>query len=1038
MNKYKIASLLVLLSILLSCDKYDLVRVNTHDPKSPNYKADPPELTTTTASAITSSTALMGGKITSDGGASVTARGVVWSTTNNPVVTLTTKTQDGTGTGTFVSSLTGLASNTNYYARAYATNSSGTGYGSVVTFRTLVVLVPPSLTTTAVTSIGLTKAVSGGNISSDGGASVTARGVCWSTTADPTVALTTKTTDSLGVGIFTSKLSVLTAGTTYHVRAYATNSVSTSYGSDLTFTTLTVAAVPTITTTAVAGIAMTTAVGGGNITFDGGADVTARGVCWSTTADPTVALTSKTSDGTGTGTFSSNITGLTAGTTYHIRAYATNSSGTGYGNDLTFTTSAVAVVPTLTTDAISNLTNTSLTSGGNVLTDGDSPVTARGVCWSTTANPTVSLTTKTIDGNGTGVFTSSVTNLTANTLYHIRAYATNGVGTAYGQDITVTTKATASVPSVTTTSVSGITFTLAISGGNITSDGGATVSARGVCWSTSANPTVPSATRTFDGSGTGIFTSNITGLTAGTTYHVRAYATNSAGTAYGTDLTFLTQAAVVPTITTNAVTNATGTSASSGGNITSDGGATVSLRGICWGTTLNPTIADSKTENGTGTGSFTSNITGLTMGTSYHLRAYATNSVGTAYGQDILFTTPVLATLTTTEATSITIITANGGGTITSDGGATVTERGICWSKSPNIPTTDSTKASSGTGTGLFMIGMTKLEGSTTYNVRAYAINSAGTSYGNNISFITSPPLVPTLTTTEVLSVTLTTASSGGNITDNGGGKVTARGVCWSTTTSPTVALAKTTDGTGSGIFSSAISLLSANTVYYVRAYATNMTGTGYGPEVLFKTSYSTLPDADGNSYFTVVIGTQIWTRENLKTTKYRDGTPIPNVSDNNTWSSLPTGAYCWDNNDIANKNIYGALYNWIAITDSKGLCPTGWHVPTDGEWTTLTTYLGGTSVAGGKLKEAGNTHWYSNSGATNESGFTALPGGYRYSSGGYSYPGSYGYWWSATENISNVTNGYYRLIYYYNASIYGSDISKASGLSVRCIKDPK
>jgi uncharacterized protein (TIGR02145 family) len=502
-------------------------------------------------------------------------------------------------------------------------------------------------------------------------------------------------------------------------------------------------------------------------------------------------------------------------------------------------------------------------------------------------------------------------------------------------------------------------------------------------------------------------------------------------------MTFSSQAAVVPTITTNAVTNITGTSASSGGNITSDGGATVTLRGICWGTSLNPTTADSKTNVGTGTGNFIGSISGLTVGNTYHVRAFATNSVGTAYGQDISFSTPVLATLTTTDATSITIITAMSGGTITSDGGANVTERGICWCKSPNNPTTDSTKASSGTGTGSFIISMTKLEGSTTYNVRAYAINPAGIAYGNSISFITSPPLVPTLTTTEVLSVTLTTASSGGNITDNGGGKVTARGVCWSTTTGPTVALAKTTDGTGSGIFSSAISLLSANTVYYVRAYATNMTGTGYGPEVLFKTSYSTLPDADGNSYFTVVIGTQIWTRENLKTTKYRDGTPIPNVSDNNTWSSLPTGAYCWDNNDIANKNIYGALYNWIAITDSKGLCPTGWHVPTDGEWTTLTTYLGGTSVAGGKLKEAGNTHWYSNSGATNESGFTALPGGYRYSSGGYSYPGSYGYWWSATENISNVTNGYYRLIYYYNASIYGSDISKASGLSVRCIKDP-
>ena len=171
----------------------------------------------------------------------------------------------------------------------------------------MVKITAPVLTTTTAYSIGLTNAYSGGNISSDGGAAVTARGVCWSKIINPTIALNTKTTDSVGTGIFTSKLTPLTLGTLYHVRAYATNSIGTSYGSDLTFTTLTAATTPTLTTTAVSSIAMTKALSGGTISFDGGANITGRGICWSTTANPTIDLTTKTIDGSGTGTFIKNM-----------------------------------------------------------------------------------------------------------------------------------------------------------------------------------------------------------------------------------------------------------------------------------------------------------------------------------------------------------------------------------------------------------------------------------------------------------------------------------------------------------------------------------------------------------------------------------------------------------------------------------------------------------------------------------------------------------------------------------------------------------
>jgi len=197
---------------------------------------------------------------------------------------------------------------------------------------------------------------------------------------------------------------------------------------------LPVPTLPVLTTASITSIGDTSASGGGNITSDGGAAITVRGVCWSTTPGPTTALGTKTADGTGSGTFTSSVTGLTENTEYFIRAYATNSVGTAYGNELNFTTTDQITLAGLTTAAISLIGQTIATGGGNISSDGGSPVTSRGVCWSTTINPTASLDTKTIDGTGTGAFTSSITGLSANTTYYVRAYATNSAGTSYGDE----------------------------------------------------------------------------------------------------------------------------------------------------------------------------------------------------------------------------------------------------------------------------------------------------------------------------------------------------------------------------------------------------------------------------------------------------------------------------------------------------------------------------------------------------------------------------------------------------------------------------
>ena len=289
---------------------------------------------------------------------------------------------------------------------------------------------------------------------------------------------------------------------------------------------------------------------------------------------------------------------------------------------------------TITTIPVSDITATSAKCGGIVNNSGNAAVTARGICWSTSHNPTIN-GRHTTDGSGTGNFTSTMTGLSPNTAYFVRAYATNSAGTSYGNERGFTTSPPG-LPTVTTSSVSNITTSSATCGGSVTNNGGATVTARGICWSTSHNPTTISS-HTTNGSGTGAFTGSITGLSENTTYYVRAYATNSAGTAYGAERTFTTL--TLPTVTTSAVSNITTNSATCGGTVTNSGNATVTARGVCWSTSHNPTISNIHTTNGSGTGTFTSSITGLSANTTYYLRAYAKNSAGTAYGEERSFTT---------------------------------------------------------------------------------------------------------------------------------------------------------------------------------------------------------------------------------------------------------------------------------------------------------------------------------------------------------------------------------------------------------------
>ncbi|MCX6309302.1 MAG: hypothetical protein NTY32_10900, partial [Bacteroidia bacterium] len=263
----------------------------------------------------------------------------------------------------------------------------------------------------------------------------------------------------------------------------------------------------------------------------------------------------------------------------------------------------------------------------------------------------------------------------------------------------------------------------------------------------------------------------------------------------------------------------------------------------------------------------------------------------------------------------------------------------------------------------------------------------------------------------------------------------------------------KTTDGTTSGSFTSSLTGLSPGVTYYVRAYATNSVGTAYGNQVSFTTmaSSGTVADIDGNLYNTVAIGTQVWMVENLKTTKYNDGKAIPLVTDDAAWGDLSTPAYCFYNNDAANKTIYGALYNWYTVNTGK-LAPAGWHVPTDAEWTTLENNLivngynyDGTTT-GNKIATslAATILWntYTTVGTigndlikNNTSGFTALPGGYRNYNSSFYFIGYYGYWWSSSVENS-TTYAWPRYLYYNFAFLGRSSYPLIYGFSVRCVKD--
>ena len=995
-----------------------------------------PTVTTNTISSITTTSATCGGNVTSGGGTAVTSRGLCWSTLQNPTVS-NSHTTNGSGTGSFTSSLTNLVENTTYYVRAYATNSAGTAYGQEVSFTT------ETGSSTGQSCLG-TPTVTDyeGNIYY----TVQIGNQCWmrenlrtthySNGTSIALGSTFSSTDSYCYYPNNDQSNVSTYGYLYNWKA-AMGDLSSSSANP----------------SGVQGICPT----GWHVPSD--AEWTQltdyvksqnQYVCGSSTNNIAKALASTTgwSSSTdncavGNDPSANNATGFSALPAGFYRGYyddfgqiaefwsATDDGDWAYSRILFINVAYVswnnflkdrglsvrcvrdnsgggtAFLPTVTTNTVSSITTTSATCGGNVISDGGTTVTARGVCWSTSQNPTVS-NSHTTNGSGTGSFISSLTGLTANTTYYVRAYATNSAGTAYGNEVSFTTTNGG-------TSQDGQPCPGAVTVTDIDNNTYNTVQIGNQCWMKENLRT------THYSNGTSIALGSSTSTTTAYRYYPNNDQSNVS--TYG----YLYNWKAVMGGSSSSSVNPSG------------------VQGICPTGWHVPSDAE------------WTQLTNYVSSQSQYVCGSSTDNIAKA-----------LASITGWEESNETCTVGNSPSANNATGFSALPAGIYFIAYGVFGQTAYFWSATEDDGNLAYFRGLSYIF---TYVSRNYLNKDVGFSVrcvrdnsGGGTAFL------PTVITNTVSSITTTSATCGGNVTSEGGTTVTVRGVCWSTLQNPTVSNSHTSNGSGTGIFTSSLTGLTANTTYYVRAYATNSAGTAYGNEVSFTTTNGgtsqdgqpcpgavTVTDIDNNTYNTVQIGNQCWMKENLRTTHYSNGTSIALGSSTST-----TTAYrYYPNNDQSNVSTYGYLYNWKAVMGSsssssvnpsgvQGICPTGWHVPSDAEWTQLTDYVSSQSqyVCGSVTDNiakalASTMGWNSYTGlcavgnnpsANNTTGFSILPAGTYYGYGNYDYFGSYAHIWSATEDDGD--DAYFLHLGYNDSDVGRGDSPNYFGFSVRCVRD--
>ena len=638
-------------------------------------KKDPPKaiptLSTNEASNITSTTATIGGTISSDGNVVVTARGVCWSTNQSPITT-DNKTSDGSGIGSFTSPIAGLTPGGTYYARAFATNSIGTGYGNQIMFTTN--SISPAITTNEITQITTGTALGGGIVTSDGGATITAKGICLSTSQNPTI-LDKKTVDGTGMSAFTSTITEIASNTTYYVRAYATNITGTGYGNQLSFTTKELSTLldneqgfpdkkGEIVQIQLNGEQVTCKKIGEKLVYQGdivippttkGAAIHYESGKWPDNKvfyviNNNLPNQQRVKDAINYFKEKTNLTFIERSTQSNYIEFVFDTSGCW---------SFIGMIGNRQELGLANWGNK-----GTVIHEIGHAIGLYHEHSKKGRGAYVIVKTENILDGEAHNFEEKISSINTEgfdfgsiMLYGPNSFSKNGLATITkknGDSYTVQRSSLSASDlqiinllypqkeklNVTTSVASSINHSSAVSGGSVSVDGAGTVTDKGVCWSTSQNPTIDN-NKISNGAGIGSFTSNIVNLTQNTTYYVKAYAINSLDKVfYGNQVSFTTGQLSVATVTTTAATNITTTGATVGGNVTSDGYSTVTEKGIVYSLSQNPTSSDNKLNSGSiGLGAFSINMNGLSANSTYYVRAYAKNSVGYGYGSQVSFTT---------------------------------------------------------------------------------------------------------------------------------------------------------------------------------------------------------------------------------------------------------------------------------------------------------------------------------------------------------------------------------------------------------------
>ena len=556
-------------------------------------------------------------------------------------------------------------------------------------------------------------------------------------------------------------------------------------------------------------------------------------------------------------------------------------------------------------------------------------------------------------------------------------------------------------PYVASGAVTSVTRNSVVCSGEVLSEGLATVTERGFCWDKLPNPTL-AASNMAVGSGMGTFTATLTGLTAGTPYYCRAYATNAYATVYGETVTFTTDANVAPSLMTVQVSSITDTSAIVGGLIVNDGGLPILERGICWGLTEVPTLTDSYVTTSTASDSFSCVLTNLTSASHYYARAYATNAVGTGYGDVVDFTTEIgLPAVALDSITNIGSSYATCHGALLTDGGDATAVVGLCWSANPTPTLTDNHVEWNGT-VGAFQQIIGGIHDTLCY-VRPYATNAMGTVYGNILSF--APDTIPTSVHLSLVHLDHNYATMRVTIVCDSSAAISNRGLCLDTLPQPDLSNRNFPTTSTDNVFDILVDSLERASTYYLRGYCVSNGTLLFSDDYLLLTvaedgqpciGTPTLTDHEGHVYNTVQVGSQCWMKSNLYTTHFPDGTPIALGGSS---ESIPY----YYHHSIADSLFpkYGYLYNWNALTnnspvnnvDAQGICPDGWHVPDDAEWLVLRNYTGhyygcGDDTTSVAKALAGVSGWNISTencvpGATpsnnNLTGFSAFPSGGHY-----------------------------------------------------------